>query len=82
MSEDIALMSLTGVAIPGGNNKVLRLEVTNGGDFNVNYLRFTQTGATPTVTPTRTATPTATTVAGCAIGATLPKGTLKSLDEK
>jgi hypothetical protein len=54
-------VSLSNVAISGGTNRVLRLEVVNGGDFNVNDVRFTSTGPTPTAT----APP-----SGCAIGAT------------
>jgi hypothetical protein len=37
--------TLTGVAIPGGSNKVLRLQSVNGGDFNINYVRFTSTAS-------------------------------------
>jgi len=40
--------SITGVAITGGNNKVLRLQSVNGGDFNVNYIRFATAGTAGT----------------------------------
>jgi hypothetical protein len=38
-------VSLPGIAITGGSGRVLRLEIVNGGDFNLNHVRFTSTGA-------------------------------------
>jgi CARDB/Carbohydrate binding module (family 6)/F5/8 type C domain len=37
--------TLAGVSVPGGNNKVLRLQSVNGGDFNINYVRFATTSS-------------------------------------
>jgi hypothetical protein len=52
-------LTISGVNITGGTNRILRIEVLNGNDCNLNYLRFNAT-ATPTATarPTATATPT------------------------
>jgi Carbohydrate binding module (family 6) len=36
-------LSLRGITITGGTGRTLRLEMVNGGDFNVNFLRFTKT---------------------------------------
>jgi hypothetical protein len=36
--------SRRGITIAGGTGRTLRLEVVNGGDFNINSLRFTRTG--------------------------------------
>jgi hypothetical protein len=36
-------LSLRGIAVTGGTGRTLRLEMVNGGDFNVNFLRFTKT---------------------------------------
>ena len=55
--QTFADVSLTGVAIAGGANRVLRLEIVNGGDFNINFIRF---AAATTATPTATARATAT----------------------
>jgi hypothetical protein len=41
--QTFADATLTGVSIPGGNNRVLRLQSVNGGDFNINYVRFATT---------------------------------------
>ncbi|MBN1413324.1 MAG: carbohydrate-binding protein [Spirochaetales bacterium] len=53
-------VTLNGIAIADGNGKILRLEVVNGGDFNVNYIQFGSSGATATPTPTQAATSTLT----------------------
>jgi hypothetical protein len=53
-------LSISGVAITGGSNRVLRVEVVNGADCNLNYIRFASS-ATPTPTARLTATATATT---------------------
>jgi hypothetical protein len=36
--------SIRGISISSGTSRVLRLEMVNGGDFNINYLRFTASG--------------------------------------
>jgi hypothetical protein len=58
---DVGGPTLSGAPISGGNNRILRIEVLNGNDCNLNYLRFTSVATpTPTSTPTSTATSTAT----------------------
>src|SRR5688500_8780501 len=48
-------VSLAGIPITAGANRILRLEIVNGGDFNLNHVRF---ASSSTPTPTATATPT------------------------
>ncbi len=43
-------LKLTNVSAAGGNNQILRLEVVNGGLFNVNWIKFT--ASSPAATPT------------------------------
>ncbi|NLG84059.1 MAG: carbohydrate-binding protein [Firmicutes bacterium] len=40
-------VTLNNVTLAGGNNKILRLEAVNGGDFNINYIQFVSAGSTP-----------------------------------
>jgi hypothetical protein len=60
-------LTISGVNITAGTNRVFRIEVLNGNDCNLNFVRFASSGPTPTATarPTATATsrstPTATT---------------------
>jgi fibronectin type 3 domain-containing protein len=43
--------TISGVPITGGTGRILRLEIV-GGDFNINYVRFTSTTAQPPAAPT------------------------------
>jgi hypothetical protein len=54
-------LTISGVNITAGNNRILRVEVLNGNDCNLNFLRFSSTATpTPTARPTATVRPTAT----------------------